>query len=287
MLNSLSKWSSFGADVAQIYEEAKHKDFLVQQLRSGKALPTLWPKTLCLIQCLVLLNQTWKVPEPTPFEAIFRCSNKKISWCPKTSSFNPAAWSLSTSLSKMLADAGCEFLGLMIWMNQVKHMYATGGLLPDMRWLVILGDDVYINTARLFYFLAGVAAMSFKLLERFFSVFSIHCQVQYSLLWFIWMHSTTFAFIFKQLVLAGLLSTCKPGHASTDNHPVMFAHASRSRLIKIEWFASLLVQWGVNTCSWCWMFKLQKPGHGVSISWNIFCPAMATGLLLQSVALHM
>ncbi|CAJ1406630.1 unnamed protein product [Effrenium voratum] len=40
---------------------------------------------------------------------------------------------------------------LMIWMNQVKHMYST----ESLRWLVILGDDVYINLARLFYFLAG------------------------------------------------------------------------------------------------------------------------------------
>lgn len=46
----------------------------------------------------------------------------------------------------------------MIWMNQVKHMYSTGGLPLDLRWLVILGDDVYINTARLFYFLAGHAS---------------------------------------------------------------------------------------------------------------------------------
>ena len=61
--------------------------------------------------------------------------------------------------------------GLMIWMNQVKQMYSVGSLPDDMRWLVILGDDVYINTARLYYFLAG--------------------------------------------------------HASRDDHPVIFAHASR------------------------------------------------------------
>ena len=59
----------------------------------------------------------------------------------------------------------------MIWMNQVKQMYSVGSLPDDMRWLVILGDDVYINTARLYYFLAG--------------------------------------------------------HASRDDHPVIFAHASR------------------------------------------------------------
>lgn len=48
--------------------------------------------------------------------------------------------------------------GLMIWMNQVKEMYSTGGLPNDMRWLIILGDDVYVNTARLYYFLAGHAS---------------------------------------------------------------------------------------------------------------------------------
>ena len=46
----------------------------------------------------------------------------------------------------------------MIWMNQVKQMYSVGSLPDDMRWLVILGDDVYINTARLYYFLAGYAS---------------------------------------------------------------------------------------------------------------------------------
>jgi len=46
----------------------------------------------------------------------------------------------------------------MIWMNQVKEMYSTGGLPNDMRWLIILGDDVYVNTARLYYFLAGHAS---------------------------------------------------------------------------------------------------------------------------------
>eukprot|EP00913_Durusdinium_trenchii_P010405 g9755.t2 len=53
---------------------------------------------------------------------------------------------------------GVAISRLMIWMNQVKHMYSTGGLPLDLRWLVILGDDVYINTARLFYFLAGHAS---------------------------------------------------------------------------------------------------------------------------------
>eukprot|EP00435_Cladocopium_sp_Y103_P043659 s2194_g12.t1 len=53
---------------------------------------------------------------------------------------------------------GVAMSRLMIWMNQVKQMYSVGSLPADMRWLVILGDDVYINTARLYYFLAGHAS---------------------------------------------------------------------------------------------------------------------------------
>eukprot|EP00439_Symbiodinium_sp_Y106_P015662 s3937_g2.t1 len=59
----------------------------------------------------------------------------------------------------------------MIWMNQVRTLQQPGGLPPDTRWIVVLEDDVYVNLARLYYFLAG--------------------------------------------------------HASKDQHPVMFTHAAR------------------------------------------------------------
>ncbi|CAE6912022.1 unnamed protein product [Symbiodinium sp. CCMP2592] len=47
---------------------------------------------------------------------------------------------------------------LMIWMNQVRTLQQPGGLPPDTRWIVVLEDDVYVNLARLYYFLAGHAS---------------------------------------------------------------------------------------------------------------------------------
>eukprot|EP00440_Ansanella_granifera_P044074 gb/GFBE01047765.1/.p1 GENE.gb/GFBE01047765.1/~~gb/GFBE01047765.1/.p1 ORF type:complete len:681 (+),score=90.76 gb/GFBE01047765.1/:1-2043(+) len=47
---------------------------------------------------------------------------------------------------------------LMIWINQAKISYDVGGLPPDTRWIVVLGDDVYVNLARLYYFLAQHAS---------------------------------------------------------------------------------------------------------------------------------
>ncbi|CAE7853698.1 unnamed protein product, partial [Symbiodinium necroappetens] len=47
---------------------------------------------------------------------------------------------------------------LMIWMNQVRTLQQPGGLPPDTRWIVVLDDDVYVNLARLYYFLAGHAS---------------------------------------------------------------------------------------------------------------------------------
>eukprot|EP00931_Biecheleriopsis_adriatica_P124412 TRINITY_DN99545_c0_g1_i1.p1 TRINITY_DN99545_c0_g1~~TRINITY_DN99545_c0_g1_i1.p1 ORF type:complete len:680 (+),score=128.62 TRINITY_DN99545_c0_g1_i1:32-2071(+) len=44
---------------------------------------------------------------------------------------------------------------LMIWINQAKESYDVGGLSPNTRWVVIIGDDVYVNLARLYYFLAA------------------------------------------------------------------------------------------------------------------------------------
>ena len=40
-------------------------------------------------------------------------------------------------------------------MNQVRTLQHPGGIPPDTRWIVLLEDDVYVNLARLFYFLAG------------------------------------------------------------------------------------------------------------------------------------
>lgn len=47
---------------------------------------------------------------------------------------------------------------ILIWLHQAKVSYDMSGLSADTRWVVLLGDDVFVNLARLYYFLVRYPA---------------------------------------------------------------------------------------------------------------------------------